>query len=106
AVDSLIVRARVTGYLDAIRFKEGAEVKKDDLLFEIDPRPYQAVLNQAQAQMALQEANLKFQEAVYQRNAKLFASKAVSQDELQQSLAQRDQTLASVNAANATVEQA
>ena len=48
AVDSVEVRARVWGYLDKVNFKEGALVKKGDVLFEIDPRPYQADLEQAE----------------------------------------------------------
>src|ERR1700686_3840629 len=47
AVDSVEVRARVPGYLDQVNFKEGALVKKDDKLFEIDPRPYRADLERA-----------------------------------------------------------
>ena len=47
AVESVDVRARVTGYLDKVAFKEGDEVKKDDLLFKIDPRPFQAQYDQA-----------------------------------------------------------
>ena len=50
AVDSVEVRAHVWGYLDKVNFKEGALVKKGDVLFEIDPRPYQAVLNQAEGE--------------------------------------------------------
>ena len=49
AVDSVEVRARVWGYLDKVNFKEGALVKKGDVLFEIDPRTYQAAVEQAQA---------------------------------------------------------
>src|SRR5713101_9651792 len=52
AVDSVEVRAHVWGYLDKVNFKEGALVKKGDVLFELDPRPYQAVLNQANAKVA------------------------------------------------------
>ena len=48
AVDSVEVRARVWGYLDKVNFKEGALVKKGDVLFEIDPRPYQADLEPGQ----------------------------------------------------------
>ena len=47
AVDSVEVRARVSGYLDKVNFKEGALVKKDDKLFEIDHRPYRADLERA-----------------------------------------------------------
>src|SRR5262245_16678989 len=47
AVDSVEVRAHVWGYLDKVLFKEGAMVQKGDVLFEIDPLPYRAALNQA-----------------------------------------------------------
>src|SRR5262249_2442674 len=53
AIDAVQVRARVTGYLDKIYFKDGDEVQEDALLFEIDPRPYQAALDQAEAQVKL-----------------------------------------------------
>src|SRR5271155_1039416 len=51
AVQAVDIRARVTGYLETMPFKEGAEVKKGDLLFEIDRRPYQAQHDQAQGQV-------------------------------------------------------
>src|SRR5712672_324311 len=51
AVDSVEVRAHVWGYLDKVNFKEGALVQKGDILFEIDPRTYEAVLNQAKAKV-------------------------------------------------------
>src|SRR5689334_17541682 len=56
AVDSVELRARVSGYLDKANFKEGALVKKGDLLFEIDPRTYQAVLRNAEGNLAGAEA--------------------------------------------------
>jgi RND family efflux transporter MFP subunit len=107
AIDSVQVRARVGGYLDKINFKEGADVKQEDVLYEIDPRPYQAALAQAKAQVELQTAQLKFNEAVYNRNVRLLSSgQAVSVEDVQQSLAQRDTTQAALNAAKANVEQA
>src|SRR5205823_7656638 len=63
AVDSVEVRARVWGYLDKVNFKEGALVKKGDVLFELDPRPYQALLEQAKAKVAQDEAQLSYDEA-------------------------------------------
>src|SRR6266566_3103039 len=63
AVDSVEVRAHVWGYLDKVNFKEGALVKKGDVLFEIDPRPYQAMLDQAKAQVTLDEAQLKYNDS-------------------------------------------
>src|SRR6266702_2223090 len=74
AVDSVEVRARVWGYLDKVNFKEGALVQKGDVLFELDPRPYQALLNQAKAKVAQDEAQLAYDEAEYQRNLDLFRS--------------------------------
>src|SRR2546430_524629 len=66
AVDSVEVRAHVWGYLDKVNFKEGALVKKGDVLFEIDPKPYQALLNQAKAKVAQDEAQPAYDEAEHQ----------------------------------------
>ena len=68
AVDSVEVRGRVWGYLDKVNFKEGALVKKGDVLFELDPRPYQAMLDQAKAKVTQDEAQLSYDEAEYRRN--------------------------------------
>src|SRR5262245_4672231 len=67
AVEAVDVRARVTGYLVKLPFKEGAEVKKGDLLFEVDPRPYQAQLDQARGQVNLYQAQLKLAKTTYTR---------------------------------------
>jgi multidrug efflux system membrane fusion protein len=107
AVDSVEVRARVSGYLQKINFKEGSEVKKGDVLYEIDPRPYEAALKQAQAQVALNQAQLAYQEAVYQRNERLLKNgNAVDVETVQQSKAQRDTTKAQLEAAQAAVDTA
>ena len=63
AVDSIEVRARVSGYLDAIHFKDGQLVKKGDLLFTIDRRPFEASLEQSEANLAQARANLAFAES-------------------------------------------
>src|SRR6267142_529766 len=94
AVDSVEVRAHVWGYLEKVNFKEGALVKKGDVLFELDPRPYQALLNQANAKVAQSEAQLAFDEAEHQRNLRLLASRAVSQTDLDKSAAARGVDLA------------
>lgn len=93
AVDSVEVRAHVWGYLDKVNFKEGAVVKKGDVLFELDPRPYEAALNQVQAQVAQDEAQLAFDEAEYQRN--INAKFAVSRSDVDKTFAARN-----VDAAN------
>ena len=59
AVDSVEVRAHVSGYLDKVKFKEGALVRKDDVLFEIDPRPYRADLNRAKGSVEQFEARVR-----------------------------------------------
>src|SRR5438477_11831684 len=84
AVQALDVRARVTGYLVQMPFKEGAEVKKGDLLFEVDPRPYQAQLDQAQGQVNLYQAQLQLAKTTYARFQALSASEpgAVSKQQL------------------------
>ena len=81
AVDSVEVRAHVWGYLDRVNFKEGTLVKKGDVLFELDPRPYKAALEQAKAKVALDEAQPAYDEAEYQRDVRLVGSGAVTRSE-------------------------
>jgi len=90
AVDSVEVRAHVWGYLDKVNFEEGALVKKGDVLFEIDPRPYEALLNQAKAKVRQDQAQLAYDEAEYQRNLRLIRTASVSPSEPDKSLAARD----------------
>ena len=59
AVKSVDVRARVSGYLEKVRFKEGTEVKEGEKLFEIDPRTYQADYDQAWPTWSLAKAHLR-----------------------------------------------
>ncbi len=107
AVDAVQVRARVSGYLEKISFPEGAEVKEGETLYQIDPSPYKAALNQAEAQIRLQQAQLTYQEAVYRRNVRLQKEgQAVSVEDVQQSLAQRNTTQAQLEAAQANAESA
>jgi RND family efflux transporter MFP subunit len=103
AVDSVEVKAHVWGYLDKINFKEGALVKKDDVLFELDPRPYQALLNQAKAKVAQDEAQLAFDEAEYQRYVRLSATGAASRSDLDKAAAARGVDNANIAADKALV---
>jgi multidrug efflux system membrane fusion protein len=86
AVNSVNIIPRVTGYLTKMPFKEGSEVKKDDLLFEVDPRPYQAQFDQAQSQVSLYDAQLDLAEKTLKRYEALEKSTpgAVSKQELDQ----------------------
>jgi RND family efflux transporter MFP subunit len=103
AVDSVEVRSHVWGYLKKINFKEGALVKQGDVLFEIDARPYQAVLDHAKAKVAQDEAQLAFDEAEYQRNSKLITKGGVSRSDLEKSDAARHVDLANIAADKAVV---
>jgi RND family efflux transporter MFP subunit len=103
AIDSVEVRAHVWGYLQKVNFKEGALVKKGDVLFELDPRPYEALLNQAKAKVAQDQAQLKYDESEYQRNERLVASGAVSQSDLDKTLAARGVDVANIAADKAVV---
>src|SRR6266513_5999646 len=68
AYETVQVQAQVSGQIIARNFQDGADVKKGDLLFTIDPRPFQAVLDQAKAQAALDEVTLKRQEDLRAKN--------------------------------------
>jgi RND family efflux transporter MFP subunit len=103
AVDSVEVRAHVWGYLDRVHFKEGDLVKKGDVLFELDPRPYQALLDQARAKVRQDEAQLAYDEAEYQRNLTLVRTGATSRTELDKIAAARGVDIANVAADKAAV---
>jgi len=105
AVDSVEVRAHVWGYLDKVNFKEGDLVKKRDVLFELDPRPYEALLNQAKAKVRQAEAQLSYDEAEYQRNVRLIGSGAVSRSDLDKVSAARGVDRANIAADKALVRQ-
>ena len=79
AVDSVDIRPRVSGYLQKVAFKDGENVHAGQLLFVIDPRPYQAVLDQAKGQQAHAEAALVNAQAEAARGKVLLAAHAISQ---------------------------
>ncbi len=98
AFQTVDVRPRVTGYLVKICFVDGAEVKVGEVLFEIDPRPYQAQLDQAVSQVKLNEASLRIARANYDRDR---ASARVTPDSV--SRQQLDEDRATVEEAQARV---
>src|ERR1044071_3640088 len=71
AINSVEVRARVSGYLDKLHFKDGQLVKQGDLLFTIDKRPFQNTLDQARANLVQAQSNVAFTEADYTRGQQL-----------------------------------
>ncbi len=101
AFHSVDIRARVTGYLTKRYFKDGSEVKKEDPLFEIDPRPYKAALLQAQASLASAVAKNKLAEIEYKRAANLVNRGSYSREEYDQAKDTFDETHASADVARA-----
>ncbi len=81
AVEMVEVRPRVSGYLESIHFQDGAEVKAGDLLFVIDPKPYQAELNRVAAQRRETETRLELAKNDLQRAEGLRGTKAISEEE-------------------------
>jgi membrane fusion protein (multidrug efflux system) len=100
------IRAQVTGYLIAQDYREGDAIKKGDLLFEIDPRPFQAVLDQAAGQLAQAQARLGKTELDVKRYAPLLKDKAISQEEYDDAVQANLGAKAEVLSAQAQVEQA
>jgi RND family efflux transporter MFP subunit len=103
AVDSVDVRSHVWGYLQKVNFKEGALVKFGDVLFELYPRPYQALLDQAKAKLRQDEAQLKYDDAEYRRDLKLVEIHAVSQSDVDKTAAARGVDLANIEADKAGI---
>lgn len=106
AVESVEVRARVSGYLQSIHFKDGQIVKKGDLLFVIDPRPYQAELDRAEAELKLARARLKLAQDNLARAKKLLSARAISEEEADTRASDERVALATVEQAEAALKTA
>src|SRR5688500_4796101 len=78
--ETVEVRARVPGYIDRVHFKEGGEVKQGDLLFTIDPRPYQATVDRLKAELSSARARAELARGEAKRGEGLAATKAISTD--------------------------
>jgi membrane fusion protein (multidrug efflux system) len=100
------IRAQVAGYLLTQAYREGDPIRKGDLLFEIDPRPFQAAMDQAKGLMAQAEAKLGKTELDVKRYAPLVKDKAISQEEYDDSVQANLEAKAAVVSAKAQVEQA
>lgn len=106
AVESVEIRPRVTGYIDSVNFSEGSVVRKGDLLFVIDQRPYRAELAHAEAELTRAVARSELTTTDVTRSEKLLAIKAVSQEEYDQRVNASRESRANVEAARAAVEAA
>jgi len=100
------IRAQVTGYLIKQNYKEGDAVKKDQVLFEIDPRPFQATFDQYKGELALQQARWDTAKANLKRIRPLAEQNAVSKRDLDNAVGSEQATHAAVLSAQAAVEKA
>lgn len=106
AVDVVEVRPRVSGYVDRVAFKEGSEVRKGDVLFVIDPRPYQAEVDRAEAQLAQAKTRLALAQSEVERAKKLLTAQAISREEFDARTSASAEGDAAVKAAEAALETA
>jgi membrane fusion protein (multidrug efflux system) len=100
------IRAQVTGYLLTQNYREGDPIKKGDMLFEIDPRPFKALLDQAKGTLAQAEARHGKTQLDVKRYAPLVKDKAISQEEYDDAVQADLEAQAAVVSAQAQVEQA
>lgn len=106
AVESVEIRPRVTGYIESVNFAEGSVVRKGDLLFVIDPRPYRAELAKAEAELQRAIARAELAATDESRSHTLLNIRAVSREEYDQRVNATRESRANVDAARAAVEAA
>jgi RND family efflux transporter MFP subunit len=103
SVASVEVRSRTTGYLDSVNFKDGSLVAKGEILFEIDPRPYQSELRRVEASLTQAEARLQRLEADFKRAQALFPQRVMSKEEFDKVAGERAEAQAAVGVAKANL---
>lgn len=103
AIDTVELRPRASGYVQRVAYKEGQDVKQGDVMFQIDPRPYQAALDNAQAQLARARVARQLETIRNKRAQALIDDDAISHEELDLRRAALAQSAADVQAAEAAV---
>jgi len=106
AVERVEIRPRVSGYIASVNFAEGREVKKGDILFVIDPRPYKADYKHAKAQLDQARSQSELAKSERERATKLLQAHAISQEEYDTRVAGLQQADANVEAAQAALDTA
>jgi len=106
AIETVELRPRVSGYVQQVAYQEGQEVKKGDLLFVVDPRPYKARLAQAEADLERARAEARLAQMQDKRAQTLVEAKAISREEFETRRAASTQGDAAVRAAEAALENA
>ena len=103
AIDTVELRPRAGGYVQRVAYKEGQDVKQGDLMFQIDPRPYRAALDNALAQLARARVAQRLETIRNKRAQSLIEDNAISHEELDLRRAAQAQSAADVQAAEAAV---
>lgn len=106
AIESVEIRPRVSGYIDSISFADGQIIRKGDLLFTIDPRPYQIAVDSARADVTKSRAQVVFATADYERGMQLVESRTVPVKDLEQRRANLDTARAQAISADAALRNA
>lgn len=103
AIDTVELRPRVSGYVQRVAYGEGEDVKQGDLMFQIDPRPYRAALDNAQAQLARARVAEQLEAVRIKRAQSLIDDDAISREEIDLRRAAHEQSMADIRAAEAAV---
>jgi RND family efflux transporter MFP subunit len=106
AVERVEVRPRVSGYVTAANFEQGHEVKAGEILYLIDPRPYEAALKRAKAELASARTQAALAQSERERATRLIEKRAISQEEFDARTSGNEQAAANVAAAEAAVDAA
>jgi RND family efflux transporter MFP subunit len=106
AVERVEVRPRVSGYIAAVSFEEGREVKKGDVLFTIDRRPYEAEFKRAKAELARATTQQSLAQSERERATKMLEQRAISREEFDTRVSGSEQAVANVQAAEAALDAA
>ncbi len=106
AIDNVEIRPRVGGYIESIKFREGDDVKKGDILFVIDRRPFQAQAARAEAELVRARTQAELAKTQADRAQKLLEGRVISQEEFDQRIAAQAEASAAVRAAEAAAQSA
>lgn len=106
AIKTVEIRARVSGFIDQVAFEDGAMIKEGDLLFQIDPRPFDAEVAHNEAALAVATARAKRAAADLARAEKLIGGKTITQEDYDKTIAEQAESSAAVKQVAATLESA
>jgi RND family efflux transporter MFP subunit len=106
ALKTVDIRARATGYVQQVPFKEGDQVKEGDLLFQINPEPYQADLDQAEANLKLAQADVRLQQRLIDRARQLLSTSSISREDYDQNVGALEKAQATVGSMTAARDRA